>query len=97
MSPVWNPTRTNLKTAEADQTGKLAKFNQKFGFVDAADTSNQAKIGGDAAAEADAPKEEAPKTQSRQSLMQDYMDLMGENIVPVQRGGRVAGKKKHKK
>lgn len=96
---VWNPSRTNLKAIEADATGRLAKFKQKFGFVDSVDSAERAEAGAAEEGAEKAAKEtvEAPKTQSRQSLMDDYLDLMGENIVPVQSGGKLAGKRRGKK
>lgn len=109
---VWNPSRTNLKAIEADATGRLAKFKQKFGFVDPIDssermeafdtisTSDSSSAPADPAASDVEAKEESStsaKSKSRQSLMDDYLDLMGENFVPVQSGGKLAGKRRGKK
>lgn len=93
---VWNPSRTNLKAIEADATGRLAKFKQKFGFVDPVDSSDRV----DSASEtkADAAKESEPAAAApKASLIDDYYDLMGENFVPVQSGGKLAGKRRGKK
>lgn len=81
-SPKWNPTRRNLKAVESDATGRLAKFKQKFGFVDEIDSSST-----------ESKTDEAAK---KKDLSDDYADLMGENVVPVQSGGRVATKKRSK-
>jgi hypothetical protein len=93
---VWNPSRTNLKAIEADATGRLAKFKQKFGFVDAADSSD--RVEGASETKADVKKESEPAAAApKSSLIDDYYDLMGENFVPVQSGGKLAGKRRGKK
>lgn len=107
---VWNPSRTNLKAIEADATGRLAKFKQKFGFIDAPDSAERSEVAAPAVSPAaaedsaelkaeeatEAPSLEA-ESKPRQTLMEDYLDLMGENFVPVQSGGKLAGKKRGKK
>lgn len=80
-NPKWNPTRRNVKAVESDATGRLAKFKQKFGFVDEIDSSSA---------------ETKTEATAKKDLSDDYADLMGENVVPVQSGGRVATKKRSK-
>ena len=46
---------------------------------------------------ADAAKESEPAAAPKASLIDDYYDLMGENFVPVQSGGKLAGKRRGKK
>lgn len=90
-SHLYNPSRNNLKAVESDATGKLAKFSQKFGFVEV----EQASEVETETAEKDSAVEQPPQT--KQSLMDDYLDIMGEGFVPVQSGGKLAGKKRSKK
>lgn len=89
---LYNPSRNNLKAVESDATGKLAKFSQKFGFVEAESVQ---ETEGEAEGEGAAQKEQVEPT--KQSLMDDYLDIMGEGFVPVQSGGKLAGKKRGKK
>lgn len=91
---VWNPSRSNLKAVESDAKGRLAKFKQKFGFVETADSADR-EVSVEESVKAD-EKEPAPAA-SRSSLLDDYYDLMGENFTPVQSGGKLAGKKRGKK
>lgn len=99
---VWNPSRTNLKAIEADATGRLAKFKQKFGFVDSVDSAERTEAAApaeNAAVETESQEQASTpsKPQSKQSLMDDYLDLMGQNFTPVQSGGKLAGKRRGKK
>lgn len=91
---LYNPSRTNLKAVEADATGRLAKFSQKFGFVEPPQASNAQESESPEEQEKVEPVKEMP---AKQSLMDDYLDIMGEGFVPVQSGGKLAGKKKNKK
>lgn len=82
-NPVWNPSRPNLKALEADATGKLAKFQKKYEFFDVSeskDTENTSK---------------EPST-SKESVDDEFFDLLEQNYVPV-KGGRLATKRKSKK
>lgn len=93
---VWNPSRTNLKAVEADATGRLAKFKQKFGFVDPVDSSDRDVAASET--KTDSSKDiESNAAAPKSSLIDDYYDLMGENFVPVQSGGKLAGKRRGKK
>lgn len=101
---VWNPSRTNLKAIEADATGRLAKFKQKYGFFDGADSGDRTEaLAADSQAEETkvaATEEQASKpseSKSRASLMEDYLELMEKDFIPVQSGGKVAGKRRGKK
>lgn len=102
---VWNPSRTNLKAIEADATGRLAKFKQKYGFFDGADSGERTEAPSAAAPKAEetkavAAEEPASKpaeSKSRASLMEDYLELMEKDFIPVQSGGKLAGKRRGKK
>lgn len=84
--PLYNPSRSNLKVVEADATGRLAKFKQKYGFVEASDSAEGSE----------APTEEK-SAETKPSVMDDYLDLMSEGYIPVQSGGKLAGKRRGKK
>lgn len=77
-NPAYNPTRTNLKVVEADATGRLARFNEKFGLSESMGMSDES-------------------SGKKKSLMDEFMDAMGEGYVPVQSGGKLAGKRRSKK
>lgn len=94
-NPFYNPSRTNLKVVEADATGRLAKFKSKFGFVDSINTTEQMEVTSKPSLEKQQkPSDEKPLART---LMDDYLDLMGEGFVPVQSGGKLAGKRRGKK
>lgn len=91
-STKWNPTRRNVKAVESDATGRLAKFKQRFGFIDDISSSGSATEEKEPKASAGKEQPEEPK----KDITDDYTDLMGENFVPVQSGGRLATKKRTK-
>lgn len=95
-APKYNPTRTNLKTTEIDSGGRMAKFQKKYGFTAGVEEDTEVK---------DEPKkvekkvekektEDIPVANDEPLLSDDFEDLLGENFVPVQSGGKLAQRKK---
>ncbi|CAN6644072.1 large ribosomal subunit protein bL31m [Trichomonascus vanleenenianus] len=90
----WNPTRSDLKSVDSEITGRLAKFQKKYGDIGFEKPKVEEKKEKEVAPveEAEAEAEKKPT-----SMFDDYADLMGENVVPVQAGGKLAQKRRGKK
>lgn len=92
-NPRWNPTRKTTGGTETDSAGRVAKFKQKFGFFDE-------QPGVEAESEKKDAKADKAKDSDKADVQNDAFemdDLLGENVVPVQSGGRVATKRRPKR
>ncbi|VVT57427.1 mitochondrial 54S ribosomal protein bL31m [Magnusiomyces paraingens] len=88
--PLYNPSRSNLKVVEADATGRLAKFKQKYGFVQPVDSADKKDA-------TEKNKSDEKSGEFSKPAIDDYLDLMSEGYVPVQSGGKLAKAKRGKK
>ncbi|ANB11686.1 mitochondrial 54S ribosomal protein YmL36 [Sugiyamaella lignohabitans] len=98
-NPTWNPSKANIKAVEADATGRLAKFKKKFGDFDSLASGTSAEAKTTKAPANDSTSTSAENTASTSSSSaDDFLDLLSENVVPVQTGGRLSSSiKKTKK
>ncbi|CAH02317.1 mitochondrial 54S ribosomal protein bL31m [Kluyveromyces lactis] len=93
--PLWNQSRDGMVMMDANSSGRVDKFKQKYGSVYSMEEQ---------AAESTGKKETAKKLQETEPEpstddfgMDDYLTLLNTNAVQVQKGGKMATKKKDKK
>lgn len=97
--PLWNPYRSDLEAIDVNAGGKMEKFKQKFAAFNVIEEEPAAPA---PAAEAKKEKKEAKNEEAKQQdedsfLLDDYLDLLGQNVQDVQKGGKLAVKQKGKK
>lgn len=111
-SPLWNSTRTDLEVVDANAGGRLEKFKQKFAQFavkeDTEETSKPSSVDSKnktekksetkeaSAKETEEPVKEA-KSEGDGFMLDDYLELLGQNVQEVQKGGKLAVKQKGKK
>lgn len=98
-TPMWNPHRSDLEVVDANAGGRLEKFNKRFAQFTVQEEQSQEK-------EAKAAKETVEKEETVQEeevkeadnlMLDDYLELLGQNVQDVQKGGKLAVKVKGKK
>jgi len=77
-SGLWNPNRSDLSTADPNATGKVSKFKQRFANFD----------------ESAQEPEKTEGSQDKPNKVDDYLELLGQNVKEVQSGGVLFDKKK---
>ncbi|KAH3680344.1 hypothetical protein WICMUC_000411 [Wickerhamomyces mucosus] len=102
-NPLWNPHRADLEAVDANAGGKLEKFKQKFASFNVIEeselsTEESKKEESVAKTEVETEVETEVKAKDDESfLLDDYLDLLGQNVQDVQKGGKLATKQKGKK
>ena len=111
-NPMWNPSRKDLTQVYERAAGRLSKFKQKYSLFEDLEekpnVSEQEAMPQETKAAAK-PVEEQPKLQKSEPKkaameeeedddfsLDDYLELVGENVQEVQSGGKLAKGKKGK-
>ncbi|KAH3682497.1 hypothetical protein WICPIJ_006527 [Wickerhamomyces pijperi] len=94
--PLWNPHRSDLEAIDVNAGGKMEKFKQKFAAFNVIEEDVPAP---GAVETKEATKKEQVKKEENDDafLLDDYLDLLGQNVQDVQKGGKLAVKQKGKK
>lgn len=94
-SPLWNESKKDLVIVDANSGGRMDKFKQKYASV----YSIEDKPIEDVSAKKDVKQEaKAVEEQTDDDFgMDDYLTLLNTNAQEVQKGGKMATKKKDKK
>jgi hypothetical protein len=97
-TPMWNPHRSDLEVVDANAGGRMEKFKQKFAQFTVKEEENvkEAKHEGKQVTK-EAKKEIKDETEDDGLMMDDYLQLLGQNVQDVQKGGKLAVKQKGKK
>lgn len=99
-TPLWNQSRDGMVVMDANSSGRMDKFKQRYGSVYSMEEENvqAAKLAKEAAqaAENEEAKEEANE-ETDDFGMDDYLTLLNTNALQVQKGGKMATKKRDKK
>ncbi|BAP74005.1 54S ribosomal protein L36 [Kluyveromyces marxianus] len=92
-SPLWNQSRDGMVMMDANSSGRVDKFKQKYGSVYSMEepapqtNSKSAK-----------KTEKTPESNTEDDFgMDDYLSLLNSNATQVQKGGKMATKKRDKK
>jgi hypothetical protein len=99
---MWNPHRSDLEVVDANAGGRMEKFKQKFAqfTVKEEEEAKQTKDQGKEVtkeAKKEAREEIKDETEDDGLMMDDYLQLLGQNVQDVQKGGKLAVKQKGKK
>lgn len=93
-NPLWNPSRDDLVVVDANASGKLDKFEQRYGSMFS--VKSEKPIAEDQA-KAQASDEKKPDSTSDEGFeMDDYLSLLNEDSSQI-KTGKLATKKKSKK
>ncbi|ODQ58832.1 hypothetical protein WICANDRAFT_31686 [Wickerhamomyces anomalus NRRL Y-366-8] len=77
-NPLWNPNRADLEVVDANAGGRMARFRQRYAQFDVEETAEA--------------KEENQDEEVDSMMMDEYLELLGQNVQEVQKGGKVATK-----
>lgn len=99
-NPLWNPNRADLEVVDANAGGRMARFRQRYAQFDVEESikedieKKQAQEGEKAAKveETAEAKEENQDEEVDSMMMDEYLELLGQNVQEVQKGGKVATK-----
>ncbi len=99
-NPLWNPNRADLEVVDANAGGRMARFRQRYAQFDVEESikedieKKQAQEGEKAAKveETTEAKEENQDEEVDSMMMDEYLELLGQNVQEVQKGGKVATK-----
>lgn len=87
-SALWNPRRSDLSTADPNATGKVNRFNQRFGdFTTSSEPATEV-----VAEESESAASDLPPAKTQDDLLQ----LLGQNAKQVLAGGVLYDKKKNR-
>ncbi|ODQ66933.1 hypothetical protein NADFUDRAFT_45195 [Nadsonia fulvescens var. elongata DSM 6958] len=95
---LWNPSKSELKDVSADLTGKMAKFNKKYGMtaVPATSTAPAESVKADTTTTTKSESTPAPAAPAEDAFIDDFMDLLDVGAVNI-KTGKIAGKVRKKK
>lgn len=93
-NPLWNPSRDDLVVVDANASGKLDKFEQRYGSMFSAKTEKPVTEGD--AEEPAKDKKQAESVDEDAFGMDDYLSLLNEDSTQI-KTGKLATKKKSKK
>ncbi|CAM9020269.1 unnamed protein product [Wickerhamomyces anomalus] len=99
-NPLWNPNRADLEVVDANAGGRMARFRQRYAQFDVEESikedieKKQAQEGEKATKveETAEAKEENQDEEVDSMMMDEYLELLGQNVQEVQKGGKVATK-----
>jgi len=93
--PLWNPFREDLVVVDANAGGKMARFKQRYSQF-AVEEDIKEDIEKRQAAEGKAPASEESKEENENDvdamMMDEYLELLGQNVQEVQKGGKLSTK-----
>ncbi|CDO92445.1 unnamed protein product [Kluyveromyces dobzhanskii CBS 2104] len=92
--PLWNQSRDGMVMTDANSSGRVDKFKQKYGSVYSLQEQAAESTG---KKEALSETQEEPEATADDFGMDDYLTLLNTNAQQVQKGGKMATKKKDKK
>lgn len=98
-TPMWNPNRSDLEVVDANAGGRLERFKQRFAQFAVEEQQVGEQVEG---AEVDAKSGGTETNRAKvdaedQFMLDDYLELLGQNVQDVQKGGKLAVKQKSKK
>lgn len=99
-NPLWNPNRADLEVVDANAGGRMARFRQRYAQFDVEESikedieKKQAQEGEKVAKveETAEAKDENQDEEVDSMMMDEYLELLGQNVQEVQKGGKVATK-----
>lgn len=95
-NPLWNPNRADLEVVDANAGGRMARFRQRYSQFDVEENIKEdiEKKQKEEGAQAEEQSKEAKKEEEEVDtmMMDEYLELLGQNVQEVQKGGRVATK-----
>lgn len=101
-NPLWNPSRTDLVVVDANASGRVDRFKQKYSSIFSIQDESKKLDTNDQESKKVAPKSEA-KTDAEQPAeaeedfgMDDYLSLLDDSSRQI-KTGKLATKKKNKK
>lgn len=99
-NPLWNPNRTDLVVVDANASGKVDKFKQKYGSIFSADTNPTPEEVKEEEQPVNTKKSEAVSEAAAEDKdefgMDDYLSLLNDNSKQI-KTGKLATKKRDKK
>lgn len=99
-NPLWNPSRTDLMVVDANASGKVDRFKQRYSSIFSMQDEVTAQNAKDEGSQSSAPKNEAEGDSHAEPQeefgMDDYLSLLDDNTRQI-KTGKLATKKKDKK
>ncbi|CCH45240.1 54S ribosomal protein L36, mitochondrial [Wickerhamomyces ciferrii] len=91
--PLWNPNRVDLEVIDPNAGGRIARFKQKFSQFDIEENIKQdLQQEGQEESNEEALKSEKEEEDLDNLMMDEYLELLGQNVQEVQKGGKVQTK-----
>lgn len=96
-NPLWNPTRTDLVVVDANASGKVDRFKQKYGSIFSnEDTSKSVQQEGQSSAKKTESEAESAAGDEDEFGMDDYLSMLNDSSKQI-KTGKLATKKRDKK
>ncbi|CAR27439.1 hypothetical protein ZYGR_0I07140 [Zygosaccharomyces rouxii] len=96
-NPLWNPTRTDLVVVDANASGKVDRFKQKYGSLfSSEDKSKGVQQEEQPSTKKAEPEAEVAAEDEDEFGMDDYLSLLNDSSKQI-KTGKLATKKRDKK
>lgn len=98
--PLWNPSRNDLTQVNEQAADRLNKFKQKYSMYQSVQIETPVDQKSDEPVKTETEKSAKPVPAEEDDDafgLSDYLDIMGENVQEVQKGGKLLVKTKTKK